>query len=456
MQRVTTMRLSYKYLLGIALAGVLISNCGGDDPEPDPNSGGTPNPPEEQKTAQASSGTLPAWQEGYLDIHFINTVSGESAFIIMPDGTQMLVDAASSLAETGKDELTQRWKPNQRGSEIISTYIKACMNWTGNNTIDALLGTHFHNDHMGGYSTSLPLSKNSNTYRINGVTEIMDNFPVTKLVDRGYPNYNYPYDLKNASLEKNRAEIVNNYRYALQWHQANRGLEVEKFVPGSNTQFKLTRNPGKYTNVKVQNIYANGTLWTGTGNTTKEIFPEASKFSGTGANEEYCPSENACSTVFTLTYGLFNFYSGADICNSGNSNYEWKGVENSVTEVVSAVEVMKADHHGVKGSGAQMLLTKLKPQVIICTPWQDGHPETGVHGRFANSSTNNGEAKIFYTNLAPSNKATFTSGLNNIFATSGHVVVRVDPEGKSYHTYLINDQNYNFQILKTTGKIFCR
>ena len=37
------------------------------------------------------------WEEGYLDIHFINTCTGESSFIIMPDGTQMLVDVGGAV-----------------------------------------------------------------------------------------------------------------------------------------------------------------------------------------------------------------------------------------------------------------------------------------------------------------------------------------------------------------------
>lgn len=449
------MKLNLKYIV-IALAGLFIlPSCGGDDPDPttpDTPDKPTPTPSE---SAQAKSGNLPAWQKGYLDIHFINTITGESSFIILPDGTQMLVDAASSLATTGKDELSQRWKTNKRGSEIITNYIKKCMVWTGNNTIDAFLGTHFHNDHMGGYSSSLPESANS-YYRLNGATEILDNFPVTLMVDRGYPDYNYPYNLTDRSMETNRADIVNNYKKAIEWHKANRGLKVEKFEPGSRTQFTLQKDAAAYPTVHIQNIYANGILWTGSDTATRSIFPDASTFSGTGGNEECSPSENACSTVFTLTYGQFNYYSGADICNSGNSVYEWKGVENEVTNVVGPVEVMKADHHGVNGSGAQMLLTKLNPDIIICTTWQDGHPNPGVHARFASKSTNNGNAKIMYSNLAPTNRSNFTAGMNNIFATGGHIVIRVDPQGKSYHVYMLNDQNENFEILKTVGPLMCK
>ena len=36
---------------------------------------------------------LPAWQEGYLDLHHINTGRGNCAYYIFPDGTTMLFDA---------------------------------------------------------------------------------------------------------------------------------------------------------------------------------------------------------------------------------------------------------------------------------------------------------------------------------------------------------------------------
>ncbi|MDL2291938.1 hypothetical protein LJB80_02165, partial [Bacteroides sp. OttesenSCG-928-F21] len=134
--------------------------------------------------------TIPAWQEGVMDIHFINTTTGESVFVIFPDGTQMLIDAASSSVATNSNSNTtntgirSRWDPtltSTRGSQIISDYIRKCMEWTGNSTIDYAVLTHFHNDHFGGYVESLPKSSNSNTYSLIGYAEIFDNFKIGKL-----------------------------------------------------------------------------------------------------------------------------------------------------------------------------------------------------------------------------------------------------------------------------------
>ena len=43
--------------------------------------------------AQKVGETLPAWEEGYMDIHHINTGSGEFDYIILPDSTTMMIDA---------------------------------------------------------------------------------------------------------------------------------------------------------------------------------------------------------------------------------------------------------------------------------------------------------------------------------------------------------------------------
>ena len=42
---------------------------------------------------------LPKWQEGCLDIHYINSARGECTFYILPDGTTMLVDAGETTLD---------------------------------------------------------------------------------------------------------------------------------------------------------------------------------------------------------------------------------------------------------------------------------------------------------------------------------------------------------------------
>lgn len=107
---------------------------------------------------------LPAWAEGMLDIHFINTTTGECTFLIFPDGTQMLIDAAGSLKATGlvrtnatvsNTGIRARWDPTResgwRVGPFLADYIHSCMAWTGNPALDyAVLTNKPHHQHLPG------------------------------------------------------------------------------------------------------------------------------------------------------------------------------------------------------------------------------------------------------------------------------------------------------------------
>src|SRR5690349_5556509 len=55
-------------------------------------------------SARAHAGyTLPPWSKGYLYIHHISTGRGNSAYIVMPDGTTLLIDAGETDPEFIKE-----------------------------------------------------------------------------------------------------------------------------------------------------------------------------------------------------------------------------------------------------------------------------------------------------------------------------------------------------------------
>ena len=69
---------------------------------------------------------LPQWQEGYLDIHAINSSRGECTFIILPDGTSVLVDAGEFVEYKPSkfDRVPPKPDANTRPVEVYSRYIK--------------------------------------------------------------------------------------------------------------------------------------------------------------------------------------------------------------------------------------------------------------------------------------------------------------------------------------------
>src|SRR5690348_11346554 len=95
--------------------------------------------------AKGQSGeAFPKWTPGTLDIHQINTGRGNAAFLMLPDGTTMLIDAGNggNLPPRGTPPKPD---PSRTPAEWIVRYVRAM----GAERIDYALVTHFHDDHMG-------------------------------------------------------------------------------------------------------------------------------------------------------------------------------------------------------------------------------------------------------------------------------------------------------------------
>ncbi len=446
-------------LKSILLSGILMMGmpaCSPADNPSTPPPGGSTGGDTSPKITVGE--VIPAWTEGDMDLHFINSTTGESVFVIMPDGTQLLIDAASSTVKTNSNSNTtntgirSRWDPtktNTRGSEIITDYIKKCMEWTGNSQIDYFVTTHYDNDHIGGYETNLPDSKNSSTYKVIGASEILDNFKIGKFMDRGYPNYDYPHDTKYYK------QNVQNYIKAVKWHVANNGLNAEIFQSGSNTQIKPKTS--KY-NVTVQNISVNGEIWTGVGTATTKTFPEKKDLVCANPPEptsaEKCPPENTCSCVMKISYGSFDYWAGGDLQYTGRSNFPWKDIELPCAKVGGKVEVMKANHHGVKNTNQADALKEHNPQNIVVCSWVDCHPRTTVLETMIKTLPN---VDVHITNFwkgdrpeGVDDKVTAEEAAR-VKSYDGHIVVRVTDGGRSYRIITTDDVNGTMKVKKVVG-----
>lgn len=396
---------------------------------------------------------LPAWKEGEMDIHFINTTTGESVFVIFPDGTQMLIDAASSAVATNSNGNTtntgirSRWDPtttSTRGSQIICDYIKKCMKWTGNSKIDYVVSTHFHNDHFGGYTSSLPKSSNSSTYALTGLAEVFDNFTIGKLLDRGYPDYNYPFDM--VTLADN-AVGCKNYVNAVKWNVSNNKFIAEMFKAGVNNQIVEQYKASQYPTFKVQNIAVNGEIWTGSGTSTKKYCPELADISYADskniASADNCPAENILSCVMKISYGNFDFYTAGDQQYNGESTFSWKNTEVPCAQAAGQVEVMKADHHGTTATNKTDALKALNPQAIVVNSWVDCHPRTAI---LNNMETVLPACDFFITNFWQGERPTGVDDkvtaeeAARVKGYDGHIIVRVTDGGEKYRIITVTDK----------------
>ncbi len=382
--------------------------------------------------------TFPYWTEGYLDIHHINTGKGEAAFFILPDGTTMLVDAGATAQ--AKPRVTDP-KPNgsRTPGEWVSRYILHFLQNQPDKKLDYVILTHFHDDHIGELYPGLKKSSSGN-YTLTGITEVAENIPVSKLIDRNWPDYNFPAPLNEG--------YVQNYIRFVKWNVTNKKFQAEQFRVGTNDQFPLIHHPEKYPDFEIRNIAANGHVWTGTGNNERNYFPPMESLSPA----EY-PGENKCSIAFRLSYGKFDYYNGGDLTTGTPGT--WQDIETPAGRVTGPLDVCLADHHAYYDAMGVPFLQAVRPRVIIIQIWSPSQPDNGVLRRMLSTGTYPGPRDIFATNIMDETRVVIGSRIDQLKSQQGHVVIRVNPGGESYMIYILDDSEENFRIKAVHGPYSC-
>lgn len=386
---------------------------------------------------------LAPWGEGTLDIHFINTGRGESTFYVFPDGTTMLVDMAGSTLTKeesgGKYPTDPRPNASTSSAEVIVSYINHFTSDASRGHIDYAVISHYHEDHMGTYRTSLP-SGGDGSFRMTSFAEVGTRLPYRHYLDRDWPDFDYPH-----ALTASKYVNVKNF---VKWSIANNGTVAERFDAGSNEQIVLQYDKASYPNFKVQNLAGNGRYWTGTGQNSEMKMPETYSSSGE------IPDENCFSCAFKVTFGSFDMYTGGDHQYQGRSTYSYMDSEAPIAAVVGNVDVAKGDHHGTKNCNDATLMKALKPTVWITHVWRDVQPNTAT---IDDVLEGNSGCDIFLTNLCEVNEPNFTSSQKEHFmSTQGHVVVRVNKTGTEYYVYVLDDSDLNYTVKSVHGPYMCK
>jgi beta-lactamase superfamily II metal-dependent hydrolase len=382
--------------------------------------------------------SMPLWSEGYLDIHNVNTGKGESTFFILPDGTTMLVDAG--VATATKPRAADQKPSNKRTpGEWIARYIQHFTRHLPNSKLDYVIVSHFHEDHIGGINSDTKISKNGD-FRLTGISEVGEIIPCKKIIDRGWPEYDWPVPLTGESA-KNYIQFVN-------WQVVNRKMSVEKFRVGVNNQVVLIHNAKKYPDFEIRNIAANGHIWTGIGSVTRNYFPDIQYL----PKEKY-PNENMCSIAFRLSYGKFDYFSGGDIYSV--TDEVWQDIESPVGMVTGPVEVCKANHHANFDAMGKSFLESLRPQVIIIQNWLAQQPDMSVLRRMLSTKTYPGPRDVFTTNMMEETRVVVGWAIDRLKSDQGHVIIRVNPGGNDYMIFVLDDSNEKFQIKAKLGPYNC-
>lgn len=368
--------------------------------------------------------TLPAWSEGYLDIHTISTGRGECIFLILPDGTSIVVDAGEFSREGKKHKnVLQRPNAQTRPTKAFGDYIR---HFNPYDAVDYFNLSHFHMDHMGNMEPEYTKCAEGD-YTLTGVMALYHHVPFREVIDRAYGAYD---SLKVKAMS---VTVMEEYKKFLDYHVAKGNIKASQFELGAVNQFAMKHNAAAYPNLKIENICSNGYVWRDV--KAVDVYE--------GIRDKI--RENAASCGFVVRYGKFDFLTAGDIG-------DYYDLELRVAEAVGEVEAVKAHHHLSPHSMCQPSMEVLSPQTLVATSFyvRDIQPDKSKFGYIDNL-----DCDIYCTSVGESLLEQYPKEYAVCKATSGHIVIRVAPKGDSYMVYTLDDTDSKYRVKRVDGPFKC-
>ena len=369
--------------------------------------------------------TLPAWSEGYLDIHTISTGRGECIFFILPDGTSIVVDAGEFSREGKKyANVVQRPNAQTRPTKAFGDYIR---HFNPYDAIDYFNLSHFHMDHMGNAEPEYERSAEGD-YLLTGVMALHHQVPYRNVIDRAYGAYD------SLSVKAMSVKVLPEYKKFLEYHTAKGTLKASRFELGAVNQFAMLHNAAAYPDFRIENVCSNGYVW--------DNGKAVDVYEGIRENIR----ENAASCGFVIRYGAFDFLTAGDIG-------DYHDLELRVAEAVGQVEAVKAHHHLSPHSMCLPSVEVLRPQTIVATSFynRDIQPDKSKFDYIAQHN-----CRLYCTSVGEEQLAADPESYKKCAEVSGHIVIRVAPSGNEYMVYSLDDTDSKYRVKKIDGPFKCK
>lgn len=383
---------------------------------------------------------LPGWEAGELEIHHIDTGRGNATFLLAPDGTTMLIDCGAS-----NDPLESSAPPRPDASRLpgewVARYALRRARSAGRNTLDYMIATHIHPDHVGDIPPGTELPDDGGYVR-TGLSQVDQFMPAETVIDRSFPDY--------GQLPPLQARFSANY---LAWLAARRrqGKRVEPLEVGSTRQIHL-RSSVKGPVFSVRGLAANGRVWTGVGEESGSVFPDLSSV----AKKDY-PAENDCSIALRIDYGSFSYFTGGDLsADTYDGRVLWHDVETPVTRVCGRVEVAVADHHAYFDACGPQFVKNLDAQAYVIPSWHLTQPGQAQLERLVGAWPYERRHDVFATEMLPANRLFNARWVKDMRSKQGHIVVRVAADGRSYKIFVLDSTTELDTVTLVCGPYACR
>lgn len=378
---------------------------------------------------------MPPWVPGTLDIHQIATGRGNAALTIFPDGTTLLVDAGDAGETPHAD---QRPDASLTPGQWIARYVRHMLEGR-QQQLDYALLTHFHPDHMGRITGAEPLAAQGG-YRLSGITQVAEEIPIRRLVDRGWPGYAY--------LPPPNDAMFTNYQRFTAAQVAAKQLTMIGAEAGSTTQIVPVRGAGAAAPFDVRIVSVNDRVWTGRGTETAVRFPALDSI----AVPEDRPTENMCSVTLRITYGKFNYFTGGDMPGYPVPGAAaWHDTETAVAKAIGPTDVHVVNHHGSIEEENPFWLATLRSRVMVVPAWSATHPSPDVLKRMLSRRLYPEPRDIFVSLFRDATKAAIGARASQVASDHGHIVVRVEPGGARYWVFVLDDTTDTYRVRSMHG-----
>jgi len=278
-------------------------------------------------------------------------------------------------------------------------------------------------------------------YQLGGLTDVAESIPVKTIIDRNFLSYDYPVPHVGPQ-QRNYQEFIRSF--------IKRGGRAQRTPPGVANQVVLTQRAERFPSFSIRNLAANGEVWTGVGEETRQYFPPLS----TLATEDY-PTENKCSLAIRLSYGKFDYFSAGDMDHEVKYGHlQWGDIESVVAKASGPVEVAVADHHAWVDACGPEWVKALRAKVYVINAWDSAHPTMTSLNNMLSTELYPGPRMVFSTAMKPESVIAIRR-IAEITSQNGHVIFRVAPGGDSFEVFVKDSSVDDGTIVAHYGPFPC-
>lgn len=391
-------------------------------------------------SAEAAAGVgkpLPAWKPGDMDIHYIYTGVGENMFLIFPDGTTMVLDAADRPSGV-EQHIPILPDKSQLPSQWIARYIKRVMPAANDGKIDYMMLSHYHEDHGG--SARLHAGKTTgrdDNYCLSGLANLGEIFKFDTVYDRGYPHYSHV---------ASSADGFENFHRFSTWKAKQGHFKLEEFLVGAKDQITLRKERAAWPDFHIRNICANGIIWTGTEGKNIDLVKEIPA----GRNIP----ENPLSLALTIDYGPFRYFTGGDIANVVYKKEDKiVAFEDAAGRAAGIVDVCKTNHHAFKDAMSPGFTAAVQANVYISNVWNKSHLQDNTMLSMTDRTLYPGNRLVCPTWAAAEQMELYKDSpwQADLKPAAGHVVLRVSNGGRQYQLYHLTAADESMNVKAVFG-----